>query len=353
MTLSAHTQSGVPVTSRRVRTVVRLPSSYRPREKAVPSAANVNAELAGTDYGKVRDLIDSGNFEAASKLAARLINLNDDGLFFTYNTTEASRRLRRAIDEGMRSSGFQSLDPALAQVLLVQNDGNRRVNARNLANIMRDISQGGWQVNGESLIISEDGRLNDGQHRCYAVLLTGKAIDTNIAFGVPRSSMRTVDTGEKRQAKDRLNIAGVQDYVRLSAISSLAFETYIGRQPTPSEADDYFHENREIIERAASAAGSSMKGVGPSAVGVASLHLLRMGFPDADIKAFFAKVRSGEMLAKNDPRMTLHRAIFVDRYKIKLSRDNWLRAFVNHYVALQEGRKPTEVQFTKSIPEVS
>lgn len=309
-----------------------------------------------TEHEKVFRLVGDRKFEEAAKVAARLINAGNAEGFFIYGSLATYRRAEQWFEDSVKTtrrtaaSMIQNVTPELAQVLLLKNDGNRKVKAANLARLMRDIIDDRWHLNGESMIVAKDGSVNDGQHRNFAVLLTGRTVKTVMSFGLSRDSMKTVDIGEKRQAKDRLGIAGVSDYIRMSAIASMAFETYNGRAATPPEADDYFHEHRSLIERAGSLTSTNMKGVGPAAAGVAAMHLIRMGFDDADIRAFFAKIRSGEMLSKNDPRMTLHRAIFVDRYKLKLSRDNWFRAIVNHFLALKEGRKPTEVQFAKSVP---
>lgn len=323
-----------------------------------PLPINAGAIDAETEHQKTFRLAKEGKFEDAARTAARLVNGGDVSGFFVFGGNAAYRKCEDAFNRAVLdaqsdpASGVFDLSPNLAQIMLSRNDGNRRVKAGNLNRLMRDISAGRFVLNGETIIVSANGEVNDGQHRCLAVLLTGRTVKTVMTFGVSRESMRTVDIGEKRQAKDRLGIAGISDYVRLSAIASLAFSVYNGRAATPPEADDYFRANREIIERGASATTTNMKGVGPAAAGVAAMHLLRMGFAEADIRDFFAKVRSGEMLSKNDPRMTLHRAIFVDKYKQKLHREDWLRAFVHHFIALKGGRKPTELQYTKPLPEV-
>lgn len=370
--LTGHATNGAIVETRRRRTTLKFssprqaaeaifkpkPASDTAASAATPAKAKASIGAGGeTDHEKVFRLVSERQFEDAARIAARLINGGGIEGFFVLGGTPLFRQaeffhagLVGRVDE---DAMLADITPEIAQVLLSNNDRNRRVDARNLSNIMRDIVDGRWQANGESLIVADDGRVNDGQHRFIAVLLTGHPIRTILSFGVSAESMRTVNTGKKRQSKDRLAIAGIGDYVRLSSISTLAFETYEGRSPTPAETEEYFYANQSLLERASSAAGGNMKGVGPSAAGVAAMHLMRMGFMDADIRAFFAKVRSGEMLAKNDPQMSLHRAIFVDKYKIKLSRDNWVRAFVNHFIALQDGRKPVEVQFQKDLPKVA
>lgn len=343
-----------------VETIKRRPISdvFTSMVKTVSGAANGNSQTAETPHQKVFRLIGERRFEEAAKQAARLINAGDVEGFFIYGTTPAYRRadawFHDTVGLAKRSAltEIHNITPELAQVLLRNNDGNRRVNPTNLAQIMRDIASDRWEMNGESIIVSKDGRVNDGQHRNFGILLTGKPIKVVMAFGMSRDSMRTVDIGVKRVAADRLAVAGVHDYTRMSAIAAMAFETYEGRVATPAEADDYFHANRALIEQAAGLSGSSMKGVGPSAAGVAAMHLLRMGHKPADIKTFFSSVRSGEEMKARDPRMRLHRAIFNEKYKLKLSRDNWLRAFVHHFIAWKNGEQMAAVVFDADLPEV-
>lgn len=311
---------------------------------AAVAAAGGGGGNGGGEHDKVYDLVAAGLYEQAAKLAAKLINGDNDLVFFAHGATEefglVDKWFRRQVRESQRqkSSAFCELTPELAQVLLLNNKGNRRVNSANLGAIMRDMASGRWAANGETIIVSKDGLLNDGQHRCFAALITGVSIETAVAFGVERDSIATVDIGRKRTGADRLGIGGVPNYVPMSAISNLIIEMKTGRSATPAETDAFFFENRELIETAHSAAGTNMKGVGPSAAGAAAAYLINLGHKKADVSAFFAAVRSGEMMPKRDPRMILHKSIFDGRFKIKLSRDNWVRAFVVHFIAHKNGK---------------
>ena len=324
---------------------------------ATRSAAVKHASTNETEHDKVFRLVREGRFEEAARIAARLINADNDEGFFVYSgTPEFDKAIawhRRMITDGEPHANVHIITSERAQILLLNNDGNRRVKALNLAKIMRDIAEGRFEINGESIIICKDGTVNDGQHRSFGVLLTGKPIETVVSYGVTKQSMRTVDIGDKRQAKDRLAIAGVNDYVRLSAIASFAFETYFDRSPTPSEVDDYFHDNRSQIEEAASAAGTPVKGAGPSVCGVAALHLLSLGFISNDINDFFRRVRNGEDMKRGNPALILHKALFNSEHKLKLSRESWLRAFVHHFISWKAGGKLREVVFNKDIRKVA
>lgn len=322
-------------------------------DHAVVSAVAASSVSVGerppTDCEKVFALVATGQYEQAAKLAAKLINSDAEAGLFVYGGTAEFRLVEAWVKQQVRdgkvarTSNFCELTPELAQILLLSNKGNRRVNAANLGAIMRDMAQGRWQPNGETVIISKEGQLNDGQHRCFGALITGACVETAVAFGVERESIATVDIGRKRTGADRLGIGGVTNYVPMSAISSLVLQMKNGRAPTPAETDAFFFENREMIESAHSSAGSNMKGVGPSAAGAAAAYLISIDHSPAAISAFFSAVRSGEMMPKRDPRMLLHKSIFDARYKVKLSRDNWVRAFVAHFIAHKNGKTMSSV----------
>ncbi|WP_367354230.1 hypothetical protein [Agrobacterium pusense] len=322
---------------------------------AVAASSVSGGERPPTDYEKVFALVASDQFEQAARLASKLINSDVESGLFVYGGTANFRAVESWVKHQIRvgntarTSEFRELTPELAQILLLSNKGNRRVNAANLAAIMRDMAQGRWQPNGETIIVSKEGMLNDGQHRCFGALLTGACIETAVAFGVDRESIATVDIGRKRTGADRLGIGGVTNYVLMSAVSGLVLQMKNNRAPTPAETDAFFFDNRELIESACAASGTSMKGVGPSAGGAAAAYLISIGHSPVGISQFFTAVRSGEMMPKRDPRMLLHKAIFDARYKVKLSKDNWVRAFIAHFIAHKNGKTMSSVNWDVTL----
>ena len=106
-------------------------------------------------------------------------------------------------------SEIVSVTPDLARRLLEVNDCNRPIKPRLLDRIEHDIRNGQWRLNGEPIIVSEDGRLNDGQHRLMAIIAADKAVQSFMAFGVPRDSRFTVDLGDVRTTVDFMKMKTV------------------------------------------------------------------------------------------------------------------------------------------------
>lgn len=111
------------------------------------------------------------------------------------------------------------LTPELATVLLERNPKNRKISQNAVENFARDIEHAKWRLNGEPIIISDDGQLNDGQHRCTAVILADMPITTTLVIGVHRDSRTTLDQGRARTVGDYLSMDG---YVNSNELGSAA-----------------------------------------------------------------------------------------------------------------------------------
>jgi hypothetical protein len=75
------------------------------------------------------------------------------------------------------------LTPEIAEFLIGRNTSNRQVNKPTLERYVRDI-KAGWKHNGDTIKISIDVILLDGQHRCLAVIETGISIEAAISYGL-------------------------------------------------------------------------------------------------------------------------------------------------------------------------
>lgn len=116
------------------------------------------------------------------------------------------------------------LTPALARVLLERNPDNRRLNANVLDTYVRDMQNGAWRFNGEPLIVSADGKLNDGQHRCTAVVEADVSMPAVLIIGVARDSRETLDQGRTRTASDYLSMNGHINTNNLAATASFIWQ---------------------------------------------------------------------------------------------------------------------------------
>lgn len=70
-----------------------------------------------------------------------------------------------------------------------------------------DMLDGKWQAeNPAPIVISDTGKLIDGQHRLHAVVISGVTVSMNVATGVPESVYRSIDSGTTRTVAHRLDM---------------------------------------------------------------------------------------------------------------------------------------------------
>ena len=118
------------------------------------------------------------------------------------------------------SSFIVTMTPEKARELLTKNDANRPLNKDRVRAYANDMAQGRWALNGEPIIISDNDRLLDGQHRLQAIIQSGATIQTYVTTGIDEKSFSTIDTGKERTPRDILAIAGIKSYSKKSAAAS-------------------------------------------------------------------------------------------------------------------------------------
>lgn len=109
------------------------------------------------------------------------------------------------------------VSPELAKEWLGFNTKNRRLDKRNVSHLRDAITQGEWYMNGEAIIFADDGRLLNGQHRLWAIIMAGKGADAMIVRGVNKEAFRTLDSGRVRRAGEVLAMDGEKNSNKIAA----------------------------------------------------------------------------------------------------------------------------------------
>ena len=220
--------------------------------------------------------------------------------------------LNECIERG-KSGRFSEeivLTPGLAGELLRRNPDNRNIRVTKSAQYVADILAGRWVNNGEPVILSAEGLLNDGQHRCQAVVDANRPITVSVAFGYPRETRYTLDQGAARTAGDYLAMEGVHNAMTQAAVARLviAYE----RNERRSLASANRVTNAEIRHRvgrdtALEAAASFAQRhhtkaryyVAATVIGFC--HYVLSEIDTADAETYLAQVAGGENLRAKDP----------------------------------------------------
>lgn len=151
-----------------------------------------------------------------------------------------------------------NLTPALAAHLLAANEQNRPVSMATVERYASDLQAGNWELNGEPIIVSKDGKLNDGQHRCHAVIASGKSPKMLFVYGISRDSRLTLDTGKARSAGDFIRMSGGTPYnanaaagaALLMAAWRKGIQNNLARLITKKMVQQEYWNNEEVVENA-------------------------------------------------------------------------------------------------------
>lgn len=116
-----------------------------------------------------------------------------------------------------------TLDPGLAKQCLGANCANRPLMGSRVSYYAGIIDQGDWKLSHQGLAFDKQGYLIDGQHRCAAVLASGKPVQILATCGLDRDVFDVVDTGKARTGGDVLSVAGAKN----ASVASSAIRHYL------------------------------------------------------------------------------------------------------------------------------
>lgn len=252
------------------------------------------------------------------------------------------------------------LTPALAKTLLTINEENRHLRNRTAQQYQADITAGRWKLNGQTIVIADNGLLNDGQHRCAAVAATGITIPAILVFGVERESRTTLDQGARRKPGDFLSIAGTKNAYTQAAIARalITWEAKDGantddnRNVTATQVIDRVMSDAHISEAAEYAshvAARTSKMASGTVIGLCHLILSRVDPVEA--KNFLDSVAYGENLKRGQPAYELRERLLSEHEGFKRAgRDKNLALIFRAWNLHRKGQRCTAGQLSAKLP---
>lgn len=272
---------------------------------------------------------------------------------------ELLRRAYSSAENAGRSLAREvEITPAAARRLLEKNENNRPVQQNVVNNIARDITEGRWAMNGESIIVADEGFLNDGQHRLWAIVEADMPVRSIVVWGVSRDTRITVDTGRARTTGELLHMTGVLNATACATIAGhlmrFAAGTMNHKMKNPdSKANviEYYHEHAEEIKRAlqgTTASGFKTFG-GQSFVGFTKVVLARAAGWQA-CEDFWQQVLVGDSLPAGSPTLYL-RNRFIQEPKIATPQR--LELVIRAWNAWRKSETPKTLPVRGNVPEVS
>jgi hypothetical protein len=102
-----------------------------------------------------------------------------------------------------------TVTPEDAAALLEANGSNRPLNDQHVRRIARQIIDGKWRFNGDTVKIASTNDILDGQHRLWAIIEAKIAVETIVVRGIEPDAFATIDTLRKpRSGSDILALLG-------------------------------------------------------------------------------------------------------------------------------------------------
>lgn len=106
----------------------------------------------------------------------------------------------------------------MASKLLELNTLNRPLSDIHVQRIAKQIKDGKWRFNGDTIKIADTNDVLDGQHRLWAIIEARKPVETVVVRGIQREAFSTIDTVRRlRSGGDVLALSGVQRHRGISA----------------------------------------------------------------------------------------------------------------------------------------
>lgn len=103
-----------------------------------------------------------------------------------------------------------TVTPEDAAQMLEANGSNRPLNEQHVKRIARQITDGKWRFNGDTIKISSTNDILDGQHRLWAIIEAKTPVETIVVRGIEPDAFSTIDTIRKpRSGSDVLALIGV------------------------------------------------------------------------------------------------------------------------------------------------
>ncbi len=109
------------------------------------------------------------------------------------------------------TDGFCDITPEISEKLLRRNQQNRKVSLLTVKKYARRMMTNEWHKTGQPIILSDDGYLQDGQHRLYAGYLSGTTFPCYVITNAPATAdfFAYLDDGYGRKPADALETAGI------------------------------------------------------------------------------------------------------------------------------------------------
>jgi hypothetical protein len=238
------------------------------------------------------------------------------------------------------------ITPAIAAALLEQrNLHNRKMSNMIVTRYSRALATGHWALNAAPIIFDSDGVLMDGQQRLHSSVVTGISFLTLVVTGVDPANMPTIDEGKPRSGGDVLQLTGIDNAARTSAMCGHVFRYQNQLISTARVSNEEIlatlgeHPNLPLFGRYAYEASQEFSYF-PGSSFAAYVYLFSM-VDEALAHRFASNVISGLELGEGDPVLALRKAARRNRGTAKLPTSVMIDFFIKTWNGYIQNRSMT------------
>lgn len=251
---------------------------------------------------------------------------------------------------------IEELTPEKATILLSRNHTNRTVRQDLVSKYAGAIDRNEWILNGEAIKQDKNGDLRDGQHRCLAVIKSGKPIQTVMVTGLPSESQETMDTGSARTLGDTLKLRGEKNHATLAGALKLIYSyskvgtIYSGAtkpSPTRQELLAILENRPDIRNYMHTPYGEKSKKLLTPSVASTLFYLFSL-VDKEDARLFFEKLGTGAELGPGNPIWALRERLIRETNKAQGMISPTVRAAltVKAFNAWRDGKEVYTLKWT-------
>lgn len=185
---------------------------------------------------------------------------------------------------------------------------NRKLDHTRVKRYAREMSEGRWTLNGESVILNGT-RILDGNHRLTSVIASGATVPMLVVRGIDESAFNTINQGMPRSASHILTTLGATNVTQKAAAAMLVWgyrthRTFVPpghARPSPHVIAEYAMELEPALQdytNLSRAAGTLLRAYSPLiAMGLLTLSHKR------EWLMFLQQLETGTNLSAYDPAL--------------------------------------------------
>lgn len=224
------------------------------------------------------------------------------------------------LGDGM-TVGLVNVTPEVAKNWLAHNSRNRLKSMATADRYDRDMTGDRWPFTGDPVRFSDKDEMLDGQHRCLAIVKSGKTQQLLVVSGLPTKTQKYMDAGRKRSAGQSLSIDDTPHSTAVASLVRLSLRWNPERHWSAEHGTELFGDfqvsNAEILEfierhpevheaaRQGAAVAQEVPGARPSVIGAAFLRASTLEEGVFPATEWFMKLQTGAGLKLGDPVLAL------------------------------------------------